>query len=233
MARINEIGACLFDAYGTLFDVSSVAAQIRHEIGEQAETLSQIWRQKQLEYTWLRSLMGRHEAFWQVTADGLDYAMTSLGMEDMTLRDRLMEGYLKLDCYREIPQTLSELHQTGMKLAILSNGSPHMLNSAVENAQLTSYLDAVLSIEEVGIYKPHPSVYQLAVDRLGIPAARICFLSSNAWDAAGAASFGFRVVWINRFNQTPERLGVAPEAEIYTLDELLPLLDLNPPSVLT
>jgi len=223
-APITDIGACVFDAYGTLFDVHTVAAKCREELGPKADGLSQLWRQKQLEYTWLRSLMGKHEPFWQVTADALDYALGTHGIDDMMLRDRLMELYLTIDCYPEVPDTLTKLTGAGFKCAILSNGSPQMLNAGVENAGLAPLLTEVLSIEDVGIYKPHPSVYQMAVDRLGVPAGRICFLSSNAWDASGAAAFGFRVVWINRFNQVPERLGFPPEDEIKSLDQLLPLV---------
>ena len=164
--------------------------------------------------------MGRHVDFWQVTSDALDYAMATLGIEDEGLRERLLDCYRTLDAYPEVKAMLEALRGPGMKTAILSNGAPEMLASAVESAGLGDLLDAVLSVEDVGIYKPHASVYRLAVDRLGVDAERICFMSSNAWDANGAAAFGFRVVWVNRFGQTAERLPGEPAAEIETLEAL-------------
>ncbi|WP_119462519.1 haloacid dehalogenase type II [Rhodospirillaceae bacterium SYSU D60014] len=221
---LYPIDACVFDAYGTLLDVHSAAARCSDALGEKAAALSMVWRQKQLEYTWLRSLMGSHADFWRVTRDSLDYALAQVGIEDRALRGRLLEIYRILDPYPEAHPTLARLKDRGFKTALLSNGSPEMLSTAVDRAALGPLLDHVLSVEEVGIYKPHPSVYQLAVDRLGLPAARICFVSSNGWDAAGAAHFGFRVCWINRFGQVPERLPVPPEATLTELSELPPLL---------
>ncbi len=216
----DNIGACVFDAYGTLFDFAAAAQRCRDDLGDNADRLSEIWRTKQLQYTWLRSLMNRHTDFWQVTGDALDYAMASLDLDNADLRERLMELYLELDTYPEVKETLTRLRAGGMRTAILSNGSPRMLESAVANAGIADLLDAVLSAEEIGIYKPHPSVYQLAVDRLGVAAGRIAYQSSNAWDAAAAATFGFRVVWINRFGQTRERLPDSPHAEVPALAEL-------------
>ena len=218
--EFDNIGACVFDAYGTLFDFAAAAQRCRDDLGDNADRLSEIWRTKQLQYTWLRSLMNRHTDFWQVTGDALDYAMASLGLDNADLRERLMELYLELDTYPEVKETLTRLRAGGMRTAILSNGSPRMLESAVANAGIADLLDAVLSAEEIGIYKPHPSVYQLAVDRLGVAAGRIAYQSSNAWDAAAAATFGFRVVWINRFGQTRERLPDSPHAEVPALAEL-------------
>ncbi|MEQ8604389.1 MAG: haloacid dehalogenase type II [Marivibrio sp.] len=223
--EIHGADACVFDAYGTLFDVHAAVGAVKAEIGPEAERLSQIWRQKQLEYTWLRSLMHSHADFWRLTADGLDYAMEATGLIDRAdLRAKLLDLYLRLDCYGEVPATLDRLKASGLATAILSNGAPEMLESAVANAGLADRLDAVLSVEEIGIFKPDPRVYQLACDRLGAEADRICFLSSNAWDVAGAAHFGFQVVWINRFGQPRERLPGAPKAVIETLDELPALL---------
>lgn len=221
---IAPIDACVFDAYGTLFDVHAAAAQCRDQLGTRADSLSALWRQKQLEYTWLRSLMGAHADFAQVTAEALDYAMGQSGIDDGALRARLLDIYQRLAAFPEVPSTLRALRQAGFGTAILSNGSPDMLQAAVTHAGIGPLLDAVLSVEEVGIYKPHPSVYALAVERLGVAAPRICFLSSNGWDAAGAARFGFRVVWINRYRQPRERLPAAPEAEIADLAALPPLL---------
>ncbi|MDP3844380.1 MAG: haloacid dehalogenase type II [Oxalobacteraceae bacterium] len=191
---VTGIEACVFDAYGTLFDVSSVAHGARDALGGQWQALSDLWRTKQLQYTWLRGLAGHHADFWQVTGDALDFAMTTLNIADADLRDRLMHLYLGLSAYPEVPETLRRLKAGGMKLAILSNGTPTMLESAVRNAGLDNLFDAVLSVEEVGVYKPHPSVYRLASDRLRISPEKICFLSSNSWDAFSAKAFGFRVL---------------------------------------
>lgn len=216
----QDIGACVFDAYGTLFDVNAAAAHCQEEIGDKWQPLADMWRLKQLQYTWLRGLMGRHADFWQVTGDALDYAMESLGLDDSGLRDRLMDLYLALDAYPEVKSVLTTLKSAGLKTAILSNGSPKMLNAAVENAEIADVLDAILTVEDVGVFKPHPSVYQMGVDRLDLPADRMSFQSSNAWDAAAASAFGYRVVWINRFGQARERIPDPPHAEIKTLDGL-------------
>lgn len=226
MPQFQNIQACVFDAYGTLFDVHSAVARHRDRLGEAADRVSTLWRSKQLEYTWLRSLMGRHADFWQVTGEALDYAFDACGVADSALREDLMQAYLNLDCYAEVPETLTRLKARGMKTAILSNGSPAMLQAAVDGAGLAGLLDATLSVEEVGLYKPDPRVYRLAVDRLGVAADRIGFQSSNGWDVAGAACFGFRVAWINRFGQRRERLPCAADAELKTLTELPALLGL-------
>ena len=225
-AKIEDIGACVFDAYGTLFDVAAAAAQCRDALGDKADELSAIWRTRQLEYTWLRSLMQEYVEFWQVTGDGLDYALAALGIEDDALRQRLMDIYMRLDAYPEVKDVLAALKGGGIKTAILSNGSPKMLSSAVENADITDLLDDVFSVDSIAIYKPHPSVYQLAVDGLGIETGKICFMSSNAWDAAAGANFGYRVVWVNRFGQPQERIPGDHEQEIKTLKDLPPLLGL-------
>lgn len=174
------IRACVFDAYGTLFDYASAAAGCRDVLGERLGPLTALWRDKQLRYTWLRALQGRHADFWQVTGDALDFALETLGLEDPQLRAPLMDLYRTLDAFPEVPEMLKRLKAAGLKTAILSNGSPDMLDAAVKRAGIESLLDAVLSVELVGICKPHPKVYQLAVDRLGIPAGAIAFQSSNA-----------------------------------------------------
>lgn len=225
-AVFADIGACVFDAYGTLFDVHAAVRRGGAALGGKAEAVSALWRQKQLEYTWLRSLMGAHADFWRVTGDGLDYALAAHGVADEALRVRLMDLYLRLDPYPEVTEAIGRLRGGGCKTAILSNGAPRMLSAAVASAGLETLLDAVLSVEDVGIYKPDPRVYQLAVDALGIAAPRICFVSSNGWDARGAAHFGFRVAWLNRFKQQPERLPGEPAAVIETLAELPGLLGL-------
>lgn len=218
--RMSGIGACVFDAYGTLFDVHSAVGRLRADVGPKADELSRLWRTKQLEYTWLRALMGKHQDFWQVTGDALDYALASTGVEPAALRKPLMDAYLTLDSYPEVDAMLARLKAAGLKLAILSNGEPGMLKAAVDGAGIGGHLDEVLSVETVGIYKPHPSVYQLAVDRLGVSAGAIAFQSSNAWDVNGASSFGLRPVWINRFGAPAERLPGGAEHELADLSGL-------------
>ena len=167
-ARLADIRACVFDAYGTLFDFASAARACRDDLGDKVDTLTALWRDKQLQYTWLRAAQGRHADFWQVTGDALDFVLESMGLERPGLRERLMECYLTLAPFPEVPGVLQTLKGSGMRTAVLSNGSPRMLSAAVEGAKLDGLLDAVLSVEEAGVYKPHPKVYQLAVDRLGV-----------------------------------------------------------------
>jgi 2-haloacid dehalogenase len=220
---MEGIRACVFDAYGTLFDVHAAVAALRPRLGERADALSQLWRAKQLEYTWLRSLMRRHADFWQVTGDALDHALERTGV-DAALRTPLLQAYLTLEPYPEVADVLRRLRATGHRLAILSNGAPAMLAAAVDNAGIGAALDAVLSVEEVGVYKPDPRVYRLALERLALPAEGIAFLSSNAWDVHGAAAFGLRPVWINRFGAPAERLPGAAEHELPDLSGLPGLL---------
>ena len=214
------VKACVFDAYGTLFDFASAARGCRDVLGDHTDRLTALWRDKQLQYTWLRAVQDRHADFWQVTGDALDFSLESLGLDRPGLRDRLMALYLTLEPFPEVPGVLRRLKATGMRTAILSNGSPKMLEAVVAAAKLDSLLDAVLSVEDAGVYKPHPKVYQLAVDRLGARADAIAFQSSNAWDAYAAKAFGMQVVWCNRYGQRPERLPATPDREIATLAEL-------------
>lgn len=214
---LTDIKACVFDAYGTLLDVNAAAKRCEADLGGQAQALADLWRAKQLQYTWLSSLMGRHRDFGDLTARALDYAMASLGIDDPALAAKLMTLYKVLDAYGEVPAMLSQLCNSGLKTAILSNGSPDMLESAVKAAGIAGDLDAVISIEDVGIYKPAPDVYQLAVDALGAAKENICFVSSNGWDATGAAAFGFQVVWVNRAGLEPERLDFPPKATLTDL----------------
>lgn len=224
--RLSAIRACVFDAYGTLFDFNSAAAQARDALGERWQPLAELWRAKQLQYTWLRSLMGRHADFWCVTGDALDYALSSLKIDDRALRTRLMDLYLQLETYPEVLDTLARLKSCGIRLAILSNGSPQMLAKVAENSGVASSLDAILSVEQAGVFKPHPSVYALPAKRFGLRVDQMCFLSSNAWDAYAAKACGFRVLWCNRFDQAPERIPEAPDGQIRTLAELLQVLGL-------
>ena len=216
----TNVRACVFDAYGTLFDVNSAARQAQNTLHENWQQLAEVWRTKQLQYTWLRSLTGRHVDFWQITVEALEFALDSLKLVDPQLRIQLMELYLQISAYPDVPKALARLKNGGLKCAILSNGSPNMLAAAVKNAGINNLLDAVLSVEEVKVYKPHPTVYQLAVDRLDLKESEICFISSNGWDAYSAKAFGFHVIWCNRSGQTPERIPEAPDAEILSLSDL-------------
>ena len=218
--RLEGVRACVFDAYGTLFDYASAAARCRDVLGDKLERVNGLSREKQLQYTWLRALQGKHADFWQVTGDALDFALETLGIADGVLRERLMKLYLELDAFPEVPGMLKRLKLAGLKTAILSNGSPDMLRAAVESAGIGDVLDAVLSVEEVDVYKPHPKVYQLAVDRLRVESGAISFQSSNAWDAYAASGFGMRVVWCNRYGQRRERLPGRPDREVKSLAEL-------------
>ena len=219
----SRVRALVFDAYGTLFDVHSVIAECERRCPGRGAELSKLWRQKQLEYTWLRSLMGRYEDFERVTSDALSHSGAALGLTlDGEARSALMNAYLHLSPYAEVPGALSSL--ASRKRAILSNGSPRMLEAVVGNAGLAGAFDAILSVDALKVFKPHPSVYQLAVDRLGVAAAEIGFVSSNFWDVSGAASFGFRTFWINRAGNVPDELGFRPVAVVSGLDQLAALL---------
>lgn len=216
----GQISAAVFDAYGTLFDVHSAAAKLAPQLGDKADPLSATWRQKQLEYTWLRSLMGRHADFWQVTQDALDFALASVEIADPELRQALLDMYAALEPYPEVKAVLRKLRKQGIKTAILSNGAPEMLNAAVAHAGLTDLLDDVLSVEPMKVYKPAPVVYRIPSVRLGIADENIAFMTANAWDAAGASAGGLRVVWVNRFGQPEEVLPAGPERELHSLDAL-------------
>ena len=221
---IEGIKACVFDAYGTLFDVHSAVGQYRERLGAVADQVSLLWRTKQLEYTWLRSLMGRHADFWQVTQDALDFAFDMHQLDNPELSKDLIDAYLQLECYAEVPEVLETLKARGFKMALLSNGTPAMLEAAVKNSGIEDFIEKIFSVEDIGVFKPDPRVYQIAVDGLAVKPAEIVFQSSNAWDAAGAAAFGFKVAWVNRFGQSVERLPGKPDAEIKTLNELPGLL---------
>ena len=226
-APLAGIKACVFDAYGTLFDFAAAARGCRDVLGTDTDKLTVLWRDKQLQYTWLRSLAGRYADFWQVTGDALDFALETLGIDRPGLRDRLMTLYLTLETFPEVRDVLRRLKQGGLRTAILSNGSPKMLDAIVKGNNLEGLLDAVLSVDAVGVYKTHPTVYQLAVDRLGVPAAQISFQSSNAWDAYAASAFGMRVVWCNRYGQRRERLPGNPDCEVRSLAELPALVGIS------
>jgi 2-haloacid dehalogenase len=216
--------AVVFDAYGTLFDVHSVIQRSDQLFPGKGAALSQLWRTRQLEYTWLRSLMGRYEDFGSITQAALRFACRTLGLPSTEATEQaLLQEYLRLKPYPEVVAAIAAL--ADRPLAILSNGSPAMLDALVASAGLTAHFDAVISVDRVRIYKPHPSVYQLAVDELGVSRERIAFISSNFWDVSGATAFGFRTYWINRGNAVPEELGFQPFAVLRGLDELVRALD--------
>jgi 2-haloacid dehalogenase len=219
------IKACVFDAYGTLFDVAAAARRAAREpenaaLAEAWPRLAEYWRQKQLQYTWLRAITGDHVDFWQVTQDGLDWALDALGLDDPRMRDRLLALYRELDAYPEVPEMLRALKEDGMRTAILSNGAPGMLSDAVGSAMIGRYLDAVISVEEVGVFKPDPRVYELVGTHLGTARDEVLFVSSNGWDVAGAAAFGFRTVWVNRAGDPLDRLPGRPERILRDLSGL-------------
>jgi 2-haloacid dehalogenase len=213
------ISALVFDAYGTLFDVHSVLARAEAFWPGKGAQLSQLWRARQLEYTWQRSLMGRYAPFSQVTREALGYSCEALGLRFGKEEERtLMEQYLRLAAYPDVPAALQELKDK--KLSILTNGSPDMIEPLVRNSGLR--FDAVLSVDELKVYKPAPQVYELAVRKLRTPKEEIGFVSSNCWDAIGAKSYGFRVYWINRGGAPVDRLGLQPDKIVGGLDEILP-----------
>ena len=223
-SSLGRIEACVFDAYGTLFDFNSATERCRDVLGDKADELSTLWRQKQLQYTWLRGLMGTHADFWTVTGDALDFCMAAMAIDDGALRDRLMDCYMNIEAFPEVPSVLKTLKDAGLKTAILSNGTPEMLDGAVRATGTADLFDALISVQEVGVFKPHPSVYDLPTKHLDVAPDAISFQSSNAWDAVAAGTFGMKVVWINRYGQPRERLTADPDAEGRTLAALLPVL---------
>ncbi|MBE0412447.1 haloacid dehalogenase type II [Yoonia sp.] len=210
------ITTCVFDAYGTLFDVGAAAAQAAKEPEHPAlatvwPAIARDWRLKQLQYTWLRAVAGRHCDFWQVTQDGLDWALEANKVTAPATRTRLLELYWELAAYPEVPAMLAALKDRGLHTAILSNGSPAMLDAAVQSAGIGDLLDKVLSVEDVGVFKPHTRVYDLVGQHFGCARNEVLFVSSNGWDAAGAAGYGFHTVWVNRAGEPLDRLYAAPQ----------------------
>ena len=223
-----KITTCVFDAYGTLFDVSAAARQVAAEPGREVfaakwPEIASTWRLKQLQYTWLRAAAGVHTDFWSVTQDGLDFALERHGLADPALRERLLSLYWELSAYPEVPTMLAALKGAGYATAILSNGSPAMLQGAVRSAGIGERLDAVLSVESVGVFKPAPAVYDLVGRRFGCPAGAVLFVSSNGWDAAAATGYGFRTVWANRAGEPMDKLPWTPErvvSDLTTIPEI-------------
>ncbi len=222
--RLRGVTTCVFDAYGTLFDFAAAAAHFRRHLGAKTEPLTEIWRQKQLQYTWLRSLMGRHIDFWHVTQDALDFAFDALKLKNESLKAGLLDVYTRLDAFPEVKTVLTKLKAAGFQTAILSNGSPMMLRAAAGSAGIESLIDDVISVEEVAIYKPHPSVYQLVLSRFSVEPREVVYLSSNGWDAYAAKAFGFRAIWVNRTRAPAERVPQAPDLVVRSLRDLPPLV---------
>lgn len=220
-AALSGIKACVFDAYGTLFDVHAPLARMSERIGDKAAQVSQLWRQKQLEYTWLRSLMREHADFWQITNDALDYALAAFGIADQVLHEKLLDLYLALEAYPDARPCLEALSRRAMPAAILSNGTPGMLEAAVRSAGFRELVGEIISVEEVGVFKPDPRVYGRALDRLGLSEARqILFVSANPWDAQGAAHFGFQVARVDRFGLRDDNIPGRPHIVLKSLGEL-------------
>ncbi|MFP7570156.1 haloacid dehalogenase type II [Marivita sp. S2033] len=223
------ISTYVFDAYGTLFDVSAAARRAAEEPGRGAlkdvwPSLAEHWRIKQLQYAWLRTITGDYTPFWQVTKDALDWALERQGFDDPELRERLLALYWELAAFRDVPMMLAQLKAAGKTCAILSNGSADMLEGAVESAGIGGYLDAVLSVEDVGIFKPASQVYDMVGARLGCAKDEVLFVSSNGWDVAGAAGYGFRTAWVNRGGDPVDRL---PHTPHHVLDDLSTLPELT------
>ena len=218
---------CVFDAYGTLFDFNSAVARHRAVIGPKADALADMWRSKQIQYTWLRNGMGAYDKFWQVTGEALDHCLAAHAIADPTVREKLMQAYLALDPFPEVPAMLERLRRAGMRLAILSNGNPEMLDPMVAASGLGDRFEAVLSVDAVQVYKPDPRVYRLVEARCGVTPDKVCFLSSNCWDAHGAAHFGFATVWTNRSGARDDNLPGKTVATIKDLSQLPSLLGVS------
>ncbi len=218
---------CVFDAYGTLFDFNSAVARHRGAIGSKADSLSELWRTKQIQYTWLRNGMGAYAPFWQVTGQALDHCLAAHGIADAGVREQLMGAYLALDPFPEVPAMLGALKAAGLRCAILSNGNSEMLDPMVAASGLARYFEAVLSVDAVQVFKPDARVYRLVESRLGVPPSRVCFLSSNCWDAHGAAHFGFRTVWVNRADAPDDNLPGNLATQIRDLSALPSLLGVS------
>ena len=218
---------CVFDAYGTLFDFNSAVARHRALIGPKADALSEMWRSKQIQYTWLRNGMGAYAKFWQVTGEALDHCLAVHGIPDPAVRDRLMSAYLALDPFAEVSAMLDALKRAGMRLAILSNGNPEMLDPMVKASGQAAQFEAVLSVDAVKVFKPDARTYRLVEARCGVKPGKVCFLSSNCWDAHGAAHFGFATAWVNRAGAPDDNLPGKSVAEFKDLSQLPSLLGVS------
>ena len=217
---MKNIKAIIFDAYGTLFDVNSAAEKCKDKIGEKWEPFSNFWRTTQLEYTWLRSLMGRHKDFWQITEDSLDKSMKVFKIKP-SMKDELLNLYKVLSPFKEVQETLKKLKEKKFKLAILSNGTPSLLKELVKSNNLENLFDDIFSIEEVGVYKPNSEVYDMPIKKYKIKKNEVAFLSSNTWDVSGGGNYGFQAIWVNRNNNIFDNLDYKPRSEIKDLSGLL------------
>ena len=220
---MKNIKAIIFDAYGTLFDVNSAAEKCKGKIGDKWEGFANYWRTTQLEYTWLRSLMNRHKDFWQITEDSLVKSMKAFNI-DPSMKNELLNLYKVLSTFKEVPETLKILKEKNFKLAILSNGTPSLLNELVESNDLNDLFDDLFSIEEVGIYKPDSKVYDLPIKKYTIERNEVAFLSANTWDVSGGGNYGFNSIWVNRNNSIFDNLDYKPQNEIKNLSELIKLI---------
>ena len=220
---MKNIKAIIFDAYGTLFDVNSAAEKCKDKIGDKWEGFANYWRTTQLEYTWLRSLMNRHKDFWQVTKDSLDKSMKAFNI-DPSMRDELLNLYKVLSPFEEVPEILKTLKEKKFKLAILSNGTPALLNELIKNNNLDNIFDDLFSIEQVGIYKPDSKVYDIPIQRYRVKKNEIAFLSANTWDVSGGGNYGYQSIWVNRNKNIFDNLDYKPKNEIKDLSELIKLV---------
>jgi len=220
---MKNVKAIIFDAYGTLFDVNSAAEKCKGKIGDKWEGFANYWRTTQLEYTWLRSLMNRHKDFWQVTEDSLDKSMKAFKI-DISMRSELLDLYKTLSIFPEVKEVLNNLKEKNYKLAILSNGTPALLNQLVKNNNLDSIFDDIFSIEEVGIFKPSSKVYDIPIKKYQIQKNDVVFLSANTWDISGGGNYGYNTVWLNRNNNTFDNLDYKPQNHIKDLSELLDII---------
>ncbi len=220
---MKKIKAIIFDAYGTLFDVNSAAEKCKEKLGDKWEGFANYWRTTQLEYTWLRSLMKRHKDFWQITEDSLDKSMNFYNI-DNSMRSELLNLYKVLSPFAEVNDVLKKLKQSNYKLAILSNGTPDLLNELVVSNQLKDIFDDIFSVEEVGIFKPDSKVYDLPINKYNIKKNEVLFLSANTWDVSGAGNYGYNTVWVNRNNNVFDKLDFEPNEQISNLLELLDLI---------
>ena len=220
---MKNIKAIIFDAYGTLFDVNSAAEKCKDKIGDKWEAFANYWRTTQLEYTWLRSLMKRHKDFWQITEDSLDKSMSVFKI-DNSMRDELLDLYKILSPFEEVPEVLKSLKEKNFKLAILSNGTPSLLNELVRSNNLNNLFDDIFSIEEVGVFKPDSKVYDMPIKKYKIEKNEVAFLSANTWDVSGGGNYGYNSIWVNRNNNTFDKLDYSPQHEIKNLKELLNII---------
>ena len=220
---MKNIKAIIFDAYGTLFDVNSAAEKCKSKIGDKWESFANYWRKTQLEYTWLRSLMGRHKDFWQITEDSLDKSMKAFSI-DPKMKNELLNLYTTLSSYKEVPETLKILKEKKFKLAILSNGTPSLLNQLIKSNNLDNLFDDLFSIEDVKIYKPDSKVYDIPIKKYQISKNEIVFLSSNTWDVSGGGNYGYNSIWVNRNQNIFDNLDYNPRYKIKNLLELLQLI---------